>query len=82
MRLRACIACLLLPAGGCAQIPDHIRIEVDGGAIEFTKDWAPPPPPDANATPPPEADATPPPPEPETTAPDDPATGAGDGERG
>lgn len=75
MRLRACIACLLLPAGGCAQIPDHIRIEVDGGAIEFTRDWAPPPPPEANATPPP-------PPEPETTAPADPATGAGDGERG
>ena len=33
MRLRACIALLLSAIGGCAQIPDHIRIEVGGTDI-------------------------------------------------
>jgi hypothetical protein len=37
MRLRACIASLLLGIGGCAQIPDHIRVEVDGSSVDFKK---------------------------------------------
>jgi len=41
MRLRACIALLLLAIGGCAQIPDHIRVEVDGGSIDFQKTQPP-----------------------------------------
>jgi hypothetical protein len=52
MRPRVCIPLLLLAVGGCAQIPDHIRVEVDGGSIEFKKA----PPPDA-PTPPADPDA-------------------------
>jgi len=37
MRLRACIALLLSAIGGCAQIPDHIRIEVGGSSVDFKK---------------------------------------------
>lgn len=42
MRLRVCIGLLLLATGGCAHIPEHIRIDVDGNSFEvITKPAAP-----------------------------------------
>lgn len=35
MRLRACMAGLLLGTGACAQMPGLVRIEVDGREIEL-----------------------------------------------
>jgi hypothetical protein len=56
MRPRACIPLLLLAfGGGCAQIPDHVRVEIDGGSIEFKK--APPPLATGDPTPPADPDA-------------------------
>ena len=37
MRLRACIGLLLLAMAGCAHIPDHIFLSVDGSTIEVVK---------------------------------------------
>lgn len=40
MRLHACTALLLAATGGCAHIPDHIQVDIDGHRIEVVK--APP----------------------------------------
>ncbi|MDQ8757853.1 hypothetical protein RCO27_16625 [Sphingosinicella sp. LHD-64] len=37
MRHLACPGSLLLALGACAHIPDHIRVEVDGNAVEIVK---------------------------------------------
>jgi hypothetical protein len=37
MRLRACIGLLLAAVGGCAHIPDHIRVDIDGHTVEVVK---------------------------------------------
>lgn len=37
MRLRACIGLLAIVVGGCAHIPDHIRVDIDGNSIELIK---------------------------------------------
>lgn len=54
MRLRACLGSLVLGLSACAQIPGAIRIDVDGGSLEFKKKPAPPAPAPAPA---PEPDA-------------------------
>jgi len=41
MRLRAGLACALIAIGGCAHIPELIRIEVDGTSVEVKKEPAP-----------------------------------------
>jgi hypothetical protein len=33
---------LLFVAGGCAQIPEFVRVDVDGSTLEFKKKPAPP----------------------------------------
>lgn len=42
MRLSACLGIVLLATGGCAHIPEVIRLEVDGSTVEIKK--RPPPP--------------------------------------
>ena len=37
MRLRACLGLLLLALGGCAQLPERVRVEVDGRVIELER---------------------------------------------
>lgn len=37
MRLRACMGGLLLLCGACAQLPEKVRVEVDGHSIEVKK---------------------------------------------
>lgn len=37
MRLRACLGIVLLASGGCAHIPEIIRLEIDGSTVEIKK---------------------------------------------
>jgi hypothetical protein len=37
MRLKACIGGLLLASTGCAQLPERIRIDIDGRSFELRK---------------------------------------------
>lgn len=37
MRLRACLGVILIGLGGCAHIPAHILLDVDGSTIEVKK---------------------------------------------
>lgn len=37
MRVRACLGMILFAVSGCAHIPDHIRLEIDGGSVEIKK---------------------------------------------
>ena len=41
MRLCACLGMMVLVLSGCAHIPDHIRIDIDGSTIEIVKEPAP-----------------------------------------
>lgn len=41
MRLRACLGVISLGLGGCANIPAHLLLDVDGSVVEFKK--KPPP---------------------------------------
>jgi hypothetical protein len=38
MRLRAAIALLLLATGGCAHLPERVRVETDQGTIEVDRE--------------------------------------------
>jgi hypothetical protein len=37
MRLIACISALLLVSSGCAQLPERVRIDVDGRTMELRR---------------------------------------------
>lgn len=37
MRLRACLGLILLGLGGCAHIPAHLLLDVDGSTVEIKK---------------------------------------------
>jgi hypothetical protein len=41
MRLFACLGLIACGVSACAHIPDHIRLEIDGGSIEIKKPPAP-----------------------------------------
>jgi hypothetical protein len=57
MRLMTCLGLILL--GGCAQLPDAVRVDVDGSSVEFKKKpTVPPPPPPATNAPATNAPAT------------------------
>lgn len=42
MRPSACLGLILFATGGCAQIPELVRVDVDGSTLEFKKKPAPP----------------------------------------
>lgn len=50
MRLRACLGVTLLGLGGCANIPAHLLLDIDGSVVEFKKKPPPPEEPEANET--------------------------------
>jgi len=37
MRLRACLGLIALGVGGCAHIPGHLLLDVDGSTVEIKK---------------------------------------------
>lgn len=43
MRLRACLGMIVLGLGGCAHIPAHLMLDVDGSIVEFKKKEPPVP---------------------------------------
>ncbi len=42
MRLRACLALVLIGLGACQSLPSIVRIEVDGSTLQFQKKPEPP----------------------------------------
>ena len=42
MRLRACLALILLGLSACQSLPSIVRIEVDGSTLQFQKKPEPP----------------------------------------
>ena len=44
MRLRVCLGILLLGASACANLPELVRIDVDGNSVELKRKPEPPAP--------------------------------------
>jgi hypothetical protein len=44
MRLRDSLAIAMFGLGGCAHVPDHVRIELDGNSVEVNIKPKPAPP--------------------------------------